>query len=315
MSGLRIIKYFKGPSFTADIWSARNPYLKSGEIGYLLEGGITIAAKVGPGYWNDLGFIGEDVYPHTEDVTNEIGDASGNLQGTKVIDILKLMLSPYETPSFLNIQNNAGGTFAPSRSREIGQITSGPINIIYNVLNSQNLSGATPINITAAGVFTNEGDFADTGNIALSLAAPLNPVTPLNIVITLKANHLNGITSGVDHTTTISYSPRILWMSSQNPSVVTGSVFMSSVNLQSVVSNEFKRDYTMPGNGYIYLAIPAMLSPSNLMFAEVTNPNAPSHYYVKQVGQYTINNGVGSYSYIIYRSEFFIIQPTKLRVS
>jgi hypothetical protein len=313
MSGLRIIKYFKGPAFTADIWSARNPYLRSGEIGYLLSGGIVTGAKVGPGYWNDLGFIGEDVYPYIDPVTNKIGDVPTNIQGMKLIDILRSMLSPYQAPVISGVQNNAGGIFASTRTREIGQITNGPINIIYSVSNLQNLQGATPINITAGGVFSNEGNFANSGNISLSLTSPLNPVTPQIISILVKPIHQQGIGSG--STTVINYFPRILWFSSIDPNISSGSQLMGQSGIQSLVTSTFRRNYSFPGSGYSYVAIPAMLSPSNLVFTDVTDPNAPAGYDMISGGQFSINNGVGTYNYVIYRSQFLLIQPTILRIS
>ena len=149
MSGLRIIKFYKGPTFTADIWSARNPYLKQGEIGYLLAGGIVTGGKVGPGFWNDLGFIGEDIYQYAGPVTNPIGDATGVLQGIRAIDILQMMLSPYAAPDFSNIRNDAGGTYANVVIREIGQSVSGSVSVLYNMAYVENMVGATPINATA----------------------------------------------------------------------------------------------------------------------------------------------------------------------
>jgi hypothetical protein len=313
---LRIIKYFKGPAFNANVWSDRNPYLKSGEIGYLLENGIVTGGKVGPGLWNDLGFIGEDFYQHIEDVTNPIGDATGNLQGMKVVDILNMMLSPYETPEFTNIKNDVGGTYNNINYREIGQTISS-VSVIYNLYNQQNLSGATPINITAGGVFSNEGNFADSGNITMSLAAPLTPTLPQIITLVLKATHTNGITSGIDATTQILFRPRIMWLNSSTATISSGVQFMGLSGRKSVLSSDFEEtEYEFDGSGYMWIAIPAMLAPSaSMTFSNVTNPDAPSPIDMSSKITLSINNGTGTYSYVLFRSEYYLFDATKLKIS
>jgi hypothetical protein len=316
---LRLIKYFRGPTFTKVEWEGLNPILAKGEIGYELTGSIVTGAKVGNGVlaWSSLGYLGEDIYPFVEEVTNPIGDAIGSIEGLTVSEILKLMLSPYEIPEFQNIRNNArGGSDYQSISlMEIGQIIPGPVSIIYNLLNPQNLSGATPINVTAAGVFSNEGNFANSGNINLTLASSLNPSTPLTITITLKNTHLQGTTGGVDAITQIKYRPRIMWISSALADIASGPTFMSQSNQQYNVTDEYKQDFSFYGNGYSWVAIPAMLNPTSPVFTDITNLYAPANYSMEAKGTLTINNGVGSYSYVLYRSTFFLINPTKLRIS
>lgn len=315
----RLIKYFRGPTFTAAQWAATNPVLAKGEIGYELNGSLVTAAKVGNGVlpWNSLAYLGQDLYTYAEDVTNPIGDASGSLQGLTVAEILKKMLSPYEVPTFQNIRNNArGGTdYQNIALMEIGQILSGPVSVIYNLLNPQNLSGATPINVTAAGIFSNEGNFANSGNISLTLASPLNPSTPLTITITLKNTHLEGTTGGVDATTQIKYRPRILWASSALTNIVSGATFMSQGNMQYNVTDDYKQEFYFYGNGYSWIAIPSMLNPVSPIFTDVTNTYAPASYSMEPMGTLSINNGVGTYNYVIYRSTFFLINPTKLKIS
>jgi hypothetical protein len=316
MTKVRVIKYFKGPAFTADIWSDRNPYLRSGEIGYLLEGGITKAAKVGPGYWNDLGFLGEDIYTAVEDVTNPIGDATGNLQGETLADIIKMMLSPYETPDFQNIRLiiNSQASVENVYYLEVGQsLTSA--SVIYNLLNAQNLSGGTPINVTATSDI-NPIDSADSGSIALSLISPpIQPVTNKTIGITLKATHTNGQTNGNGDDAQIIFRPRIMWVTSGLQSITDGSTFMGHPQIQYVLSSDYKLDYTINGNGYVWLAIPTMLSPNSPIFTDVTNPNAPADYAMSQQTTFSIYNGVGTYNYTLFRSDFYLIQSSKLRVS
>lgn len=78
---LRLIKYFRFPSFTGTDWTGRNPLLERGEIGYQLDSAGTeiIGAKVGPGLWNSLGYFGQKLIPKTLrlNVTGAAASASG----------------------------------------------------------------------------------------------------------------------------------------------------------------------------------------------------------------------------------------------
>lgn len=78
---LRLIKYFRFPSFTGTDWTGRNPLLERGEIGYQLDSAGTeiIGAKVGPGLWNSLGYFGQKLIPKTLrlNVTGAASSASG----------------------------------------------------------------------------------------------------------------------------------------------------------------------------------------------------------------------------------------------
>lgn len=76
---LRLVKYFKGPAFEAADWTSQNPTLARGEIGYLLNGGTVIGAKVGEGAWNSLDFFGKKLVSklHTLNVTGAASSGSG----------------------------------------------------------------------------------------------------------------------------------------------------------------------------------------------------------------------------------------------
>jgi hypothetical protein len=311
---IRLIKYFKGPTFNADVWQLNNPLLRQGEIGYVLENGVVVGAKVGPGYWNDLGYIGEDIYSYSQDVTNPIGDATGNLQGQKLIDIINKMLTPYETPQPVNIRLavNSGITPANVIYMEVGQsVTS--VSLLYNMQNAQNLLGATPVNITANSDFT-EINSADTGSIPLSLI--VNPLTPgLNRTIdfSVKVTHTNGQTAG--ETAQLIFRPRIMWMVSGFQTINDEDLFNLNPQLQFALTDEYKRDYAFGGVGYNWVAIPTMLSPNNLVFSDVTNEEAPDDYWMLPMGSLSMNNGVGTYTYALYRSMFYTNAPSKLRIS
>lgn len=312
----RVIRYFQAPSFTEAQWSTRNPYLRRGETGYVLSAdtGLVIGMKVGPGLWNDLDLLGSDLYPYADVVTNPIGDAAGTLQDTTIASVLKKMLSPYQVPVITGLTNNAstGGGYSSAVVREIGQSLTGPVNITFTVSNSSNLSGASPVNVTAGGVFSNEGNFANTLPISLTLGSALNPLTTTTVTISVKVTHLNGTSSTV--TTTIAFHPKTMWGVSSLTNV-TAEQFMAIANRSSRISNGYKTNYSFGGNGYSWLAIPAMLSPTNLVFTDVTNANLPANYSMESKGVISINNGVATYSYNLYRSTYNLISPTILRVA
>lgn len=312
----RVTRYFQAPSFTEAQWSLRNPYLRKGEAGYILSAdtGLVTGMKVGPGLWNDLEIMGSDLYPYTDEVTNPIGDAEGTLADTTLASILKKMLSPYQVPVVGALTNNAssGGGYSSTVIREIGQSLVGPVSVTFTISNSGNLSGATPVNVTAGGVFSNEGNFAFTLPISLSLAIPLNPLTTTTVTISVKVTHLNGISSTAS--TTIAFYPKTMWGVSALTSL-TGEQFMAITNRSARISNGYKTDYAFGGNGYSWIAIPSMLNPTNLVFTDVTNPNLPANYSMESKGVISINNGVATYNYNLYRSTYNLISPTTLRVA
>ncbi len=78
---LRLIKYFRSPSATLSDWVALNPTLAKGEVSYLLDSltNNAIAAKVGPGEWNTLSYLGKYLPDklHTLNVLGAAGSGSG----------------------------------------------------------------------------------------------------------------------------------------------------------------------------------------------------------------------------------------------
>jgi hypothetical protein len=310
----RVIKYFSFPTFTATQWSTRNPLLEKGEVGYLLDS-ITnevTGMKVGPGRWNDLPLLGSDIYPYADVVTNPIGDAKGNLQGNPLADILKKMLNPYQVPQISQFLHNIGAGNVATSIREIGQALAGPVAVTFTLSNSANLLGATPVNVTAGGVFSNEGNFAFTLPISLNLAVPFNPSSVTTITLKVKVTHQEGETP--QSQSLIHFYPKLMWCSSPLDNL-SGAQFMAVANRVVNVNNNYKRDYVFQGNGYSWLAIPSMLNPTNLVFTDVTNPSLPANYSFESKGIIAINNGVTTYNYNLYRSTFNLINPTTLRVS
>ncbi len=304
----RLIRYFQSPAFTEADWILRDPVLKRGEIAYTMEGGVVTRAKVGPGLWSTLSYIGDSTYDYTDVVTNPIGDANGTLTGETATEILNKMLNPYQVPVVSALGNNAGGTYQTAIIKQIGEVLAGPVLINFVLSNPGNLSGANPI-VVSSGVFQNDGNFPNTLPIALTLASPLNPTSPTSININVSVIHTNGTTTPV--TTTISFFPKILWKSSltSDKNSLTGFTSWSSL-----ITDDYESDYDFGGSGYSWLAIPSSLVPTGLVFSDVTNPDSPANYEMESQGTLNINNGLTTYEYSLYRSTYNLISPTTLRV-
>ena len=307
-----VIKYFKSPTFSESDWTARNPLLESGEVGYVLVGGVVTRSKVGPGYWNSLNYVDQDTYEYSDAITNPIGDVktSTNILGLKIEDILKKMLSPYVVPSVINLSNNLGGVYNNAVVKEIGQSFNTSIQLAYGITTVANLLGATPINVNGGGIFTNSS-FANASPITISLiSSPFAPliITTTSIAVTL--THLNGTTSPVY--TTITFLPKMMWGTSILSSM-TDVNFMAITGRVSVVTSTYNGDLTFSGGGYLWLAIPSMFSAAPV-FTDVTNPSIPLAVSMDNKGTLSINNGVGTYSYDMYRSTFSLISGITLRV-
>lgn len=309
----KVIRYYQGPSFTENEWTIRNPYLELGEVGYLLDGGIVINSKVGPGRWNDLDYMGSDIYPYPDAITNPIGDVTSPVNGLAIKDIVRKMISPYVAPTITSLSNNAGGSYLSSITREIGLSVTSPVMVNFNITNEGNLSGATPINITAGSVFSNEGNFANVRPIAMSLAAPLSPSVTTIVTISVKLTHTNGITNS--YNTYIRFYPKIMWFSSILSLISDSATFMAQANRQTAITNSYTRDYGFLGSGYSWVAIPTMLNPTSPVFTDVTDPNLPAGYSMEDMGTLSINNGVSTYMYRLYRSTFNLINGTTLRIA
>lgn len=309
MSLNRAKTWLQHPAYTEAEWTARNPYLLDGEIAFVKVNGVVKKSKVGPGFFVDLSYI-DDIYAYADAPTNPIGDASGSLQGQSVAEILFKMLNPYQTPVISSLVNNAGGTSGVDRVLEIGVAVNSPISLAYSLSNPANLLGATPINVNSGGVFDNDGNFAN-GPILLSRGTPLNPSLTNKVTIKVKATHQRGVTS--EAITTISHHPKMIWGVSANPILAPGD--WNTLTLRkTLISDSFEKDYIFGTAGYAHIAIPTMLGPGVLKFTEVTDPNSIWNYSVVDMGTQSINNGVTTYTYQWYRSEFYLNIPTIMRV-
>lgn len=303
--------WIQHPAYIESLWQERNPLLLDGEVAVIKDAdtGKATKIKIGPGHFNDLPYF-DDIYDFSDAPTNPIGDASGSLEGLTVVEILNKMLNPYQAPAISSVVNSAGGSNSNAWVLEIGRSVAGSVIVNYNVSNQLNLVGATPINIEANGIFLNEGN-KPIGPISLNLAAPLNPSLVSTITINLKATHQKGISTIA--VTTIKHVPKIIWGISPNPTLAPGD--WNALTLRkTVITDNFERDFDFGSIGYAHLALPTMLGPANLKFTEVTDPNSVWNYSVVDLGSQSINNGLTTYTYQHYRSEFFLNVPTIMRV-
>jgi hypothetical protein len=310
----RVVRYFQSPAFTATEWSSRNPFLNQGEVGYLIENGLITRSKCGPGLWNSLPFIDQDNYPYTDAVTNPLGDVTSAPTGLNMVDVMRKIISPYQVPAAVNLQNNLGGSYMASVIREVGESFNTSIQLNFTVFGIQNLLGATPVVVDGGGIFVN-GSFANTPPLTLTqIAPPLAPAGITTVTIGVSFTHVSG-TSPV-YTTTIKFLPKVMWLSSLLSTISSGTTFMGQSGRQALVTNTYLGDYAFSnGGGYSWIAIPSMLNSINPVFTEVSNPNLPLAISMESKGTISINNGVGTYNYDLYRSTYSLIKPTILRIA
>ena len=314
---LKGIKRFQHPTYTESQWQTLNPYLLKGEAGFVIDAqSKTISFKAGPGYWNDLDFIGEGFYPFTDLVTNPIGDLTvgSSQEGRSLSAIIKDMISPYAPAAVSGLQNNADGGYKVTAVIEVGNSVSGTVTLSFVVTNQENLySGGDNLNIAAGGIFNEEGwSVYSTGSVPLTLISPLAPGYNQTFNINVKVKHEQGESSVV--TTAISFRPRIIWGNSPLPSL-TGVEFAAIGNYNQVISNSYQRDYAFSGVNYHYIGIPVMLNPTGLVFTDVTDPNQPAGIGIEDLGVLNVPNGVGTYDYRIYRTTFDLLSSVIIRIA
>lgn len=311
----KVIKYIELPSFPEADWQARNPLLGKGEMGHVTDSnGVILRSKVGPGRWNDLPWYADTLFDRDEVVTNPIGDAKGNLNGQFLMGIVEKMLFPYGVPVISALTNNAQlGSPQNLAIREIGLSLSGIVRLQYSLSNPSNLSGATPINVLAGGIFSNEGNHAHSGAIDMNLSAPLNPSVVTEYPINVKPLDLNGV--GATVITKIKFVPRIIWGVSPL-ATLSGSQFNTIGQKKTALTDNFQRDYDFTAAGYCWLGIPVMLNPENLLFTDVTNANFPFGFAFDDMGVLSVNNGTGTYNYQMFRSTHYITESfSRVRVA
>lgn len=307
-------RYFNFPSYSASDWTARNPLLNAGEVGFELHPstGLPWRCKIGPGLWNSLSYL-EDFYYSSTHPTNVIGDAFGNLQYLSIRQILEKMLNPFAVPvlstPLVNV-NSLG--YVVTRTLEIGQTIASPVLVAGSVDLPGNLAAGSPYEVTAGGFFTNEGVKASLP--ASMTLSPSTPTSPLEVIISVRAAYTGG-QGGWTNTikSFINVYPKLIWGTTAAPTVAP-SDWATLSGRQTLISKSFQNDYPFTTTGYLYLAIPSMLNPGSLFFGEVTNPIEAGPITFLSVGTQSINNGVGVYNYNTYRSLYAMTSQFIVRV-
>lgn len=308
-------KYLQHPWATEAEWNALNPILKNGEEGYAMVevNGINhLRKKVGPGQWSALEYFDGVVWEDAVNVANPIGDAQGNLAGKTPIEIIDLMLNPYQAPVVGSAQNDGGtGSYAGTKVIEIGNSISNAVQVSYAITNQDRLSGTNPITVTAGGRFTNEGSFPNTSPISLTHSG-FNPTALDLITISIQAAHQNGNSNIA--TTRLQFDPKIISAVAQTK-VLDANAIMALPNKTYNITRDYTRDYSFGSAGHSVVCIPVMLGISNPVFSDVTDPNSVQGYAVDDLGVMSINNGVGIYDYQVYASTYYLLNSTILRIS
>jgi hypothetical protein len=252
----------------------------------------------------------EATFGGDETVNNPMGliKSGSDLDGKTALEAIRGMLNQVLNPEILTVLNNARGSFAASHQYEIGQQKSGQVSVTFSLENAENLVGVTPINVNSAGVFSNDGDFGN-GTITLNLAAPLNPTSPTNVLIRVRANGPDGLSEG--KTTSIKWDPRIISGVSELVSLDSAAID-ALLDKSELVSSELRREYEFTVSGYPYVLIPTMLNPTGLSFDD---PESGYSYDFTEVGTVNYFNGVGTYDYTVFRATYRQTTPSKVTIS
>jgi flagellar biosynthesis protein FliQ len=310
------IKRFQKPTYTADDWTALNPLLLKGEKGYECDvDGNVVAEKIGPGRWNDLPYYSYGKYPYSDLVTNPIGDISlgSNQFGRYIVDMIKNMICPYQVPAISGLQVNDGPAYGATRTREIGNALSGSITIKFVLSNPGNLVTGNNLYIYANGIFNEEGwQVYNNSTITLTLVNTLNPAIIMNYRIDVKVAHKQGESNVAS--ATLSFVPKIIYGNS-TLATLTALQFAAIGNKHTVITSNYKRDYSFTGINYHYVGIPDMLGLSNPVYTDITDVNRPAGISIEDLGLLSVNNGVGTYNYRILRSTYKLLNSVKLRIS
>jgi len=320
------VKYFYNPSYTENDWGNLDPVLKKGQMGVVMDiDNITVRGfKIGDGVnkWTLLPLQNEDIYIYDDLVTNEIGDVKvgDSLEGEKVVDIIRRMVSPFVNPTITNATNDADGVLKNAAIVEVGNSVDTSVNLNYNALASENLKETNNIFVVdLSSIFDNSGLHTHTGSpINLTLKASLAPTSPTKYTIGVYGLiEGGGVTATAN--TTINFYSTVLWGYDTNADLYPdGGSYNNSLPTENrLVAASYKATYSFVGTKYAYMLVPVDMITAgvSIIFEEVTNTNQPSNYSMLEMGTVTINNGSATYDYVVYRSEFEIIVNTKMKLS
>ena len=311
MSNPRIKRIFQ-PSFTDAQMLSIDPVLGLGEVVHIRDEstGKIINYKVGDGVtvYSLLEFQSASTYPYTDPVTNPLGDLQSNevLEGEAIADIIRDIVSPFQASVVSNVRNNASGTYQSTATIEIGRSINTAVVVTYSVSNQGNLDGATPIEIDDEDNLFAEANPYPLGSIALSPSAPIAPSSPASYRIGVRAKHTQGYSSY--SYTTIQFLMRLLWGASNLADLTNSSEVLAAVangGGSALKSSYVNQEYTISSPGYGYVLIPSALVGGNTpVWTDVTDPNAPASLQMVNLGTISVNNGVGTYNYVKFRTPF-----------
>lgn len=305
-------------------WSTKNPVLKSGELGFEVELGmgnaiISSKGKIGDGVtnWNDLPYTYEDIYPYAERTTQTVGGIPANslLEGRKLFDIVRELVSPYVKPSFTSFKANNNNSLI----YEIGTKLPATLNLTWALSSFDNVAD----NNTGVISSNDINAFQNLGNVNLkSLVYTLNTTSnytynlPNSIQIRIDGKDTIGGNINRD-TIDINWVGRIIYGVNASGSVKTTTDINNLSN--QILSNNVKRDYNFT-NGYPFILIPAFNDPGNLVF--IDNDNGLNFSMARQnvwdstlPASISYNNGNTTFNYNVYRGEFFYNANTSIKIT
>ena len=298
-------------------WSTKNPILRSGEPGIESD---TARLKLGDGSttWDNLEYIGDDIYNETILATVNLGDikAGDTIEGKKVTELLKSILSAYIKPTFTSFTANT----KTSINLEIGV----PLLSAYNL--TWNLSNLSNVQDTTSGIISCDdiNAFNNLGNVNLKdLSLNLNSVsgytynTPDKISLTITGQDIKGSNIGNKK---IDFN----WLSEVRYGVKSASGITTQNGIDtlgtSFLSDKNGLVKTYPFNiGYPFISVPEYIDVSDIKFIDAENglkfSMAAQNIWdntLPELVQY--NNGNTTYNCRIFRGEFYYNAPTSVKI-
>ena len=309
-------RYLKDPVFLTSEITTLNPTVPKGLVIWEVDdtSGSILGFKVGDGVtqYNDLNFMDQPKYTHSDPATVDIGDVKKDdvLYGEYVQDIIKKIVSPYLPSEVSGVTNNAAGAHANVAQMEIGQSISESVDFLFSVSNPSNLDGATPIEVETEDIFVENNPYPNAV-IALVPTETLAPTEAIIYTITIRANHKNQETQETGYTEdscTIRFDPRYLWGASDLDDLTT------SAEANQLTGGGFKvasdpPDFEINSSGYLWVLIPSSLGLTPV-FYDITDGGASLIEMVNK-GTLQVNNGVGNYNYDKFRSPYKITEVSK----
>lgn len=298
-------------------WESKNPILRYGEVGYELIYINSILDstrnKVGDGNtaWNDLPYVDDDVYDFNELTTVDYPGIPINtsLNGQKLKDVIKKLVSPFITPNFTIFNINGLSEI----NLEVGEplpsnlsltwsfndlVKVSPIGGRYET-NDDNIVGST-VDLTSLQttiLIENDLTYNEPRTSTIKLIGndtENNLIQSDNFLINWKGL----IKFGSNSTGEISTSNHINQLSSE------------------ILTNDPKRTYSFL-NGYPFILIPSFIDISNIEFVDGDNNLAfamdlQGNYDNTLPSTITYSNGNIEINYNILRGEFFYNTPTNI---